>query len=509
MRNHDLGAAFVAFWLIAAPAAAAPRVHLAQGDLAGATTDGVDSFKGIPFAAPPVGDLRWRPPAPAKRWAGVRDASAFGPACTQRTNPARPISVSEDCLTLNVWTSAGRKAGAKAPVMVWIYGGGYITGASSISIYDGTHFARHGVVLVSLNYRLGRFGYFAHPALDGGAGPVGNYGTMDQIAALKWVRGNIAAFGGDPGNVTIFGESAGGSSITSLLIAPPARGLFHKAIAESSFGRGDGLSMQRAEQNGRRFAEAQGVTGDGPAAAAALRALPASAINAPYGSLEAERPGPMIDGQLQTQTPAQAFAKGEQAHVPLIIGGNSNEGSVRPDVSRDPEAALAGLGAARDKVVALYGGGDPRKVALAIATDTMVSEPDRNLARRMQAAGAPAFVYHFSYLPPSRRGIAVGADHGAELAYVFGNLPSAPIDFAGFTIPAATPQDRAISDAMIAYWSTFAKTGDPGAAGGPRWPPISKATLEFGIDGVQVRPDFHKDRLDWAESAVGTTTWPK
>ena len=501
MRTHDWCAALIAAMaLVAAPASAAPRVHLAQGDLAGVSAAGADSFKAIPFAAPPIGDLRWRPPASGPRWAGVRDASKYGPACMQRMREGRTLEISEDCLTLNVWTPAGRKPGARAPVMVWIYGGGFVTGANSISAYDGTRYAQHGVVLVAINYRLGRFGFFAHPALDGGAEPVANYGLMDQIAALRWVRDNIAAFGGDPANVTIFGESAGGMSVNALLASPAARGLFHKAIAESSFARGKNPTLPDAEQNGRRFAAAQGVTGDGADAAAALRKLAAEAINAPYGG--GERSGPMIDGRILTQSPIEAFAKGEQAHVPYIIGGNSNEAGGRPDTPKDPEAAMARFGPDRDKVVALYGGGDLRRIAAAAATDTMVGEPDRYMARRMQAAGAPAFVYHFSYVPPSMRAAACGAFHGAEVSYVFDNLPTEAVSAAGYSAPAAGPEDRAISTAMIAYWSAFAKTGDPGSAGGPRWPRISDGTLEFGIDGVQARPAFHKDRLDWAEQVA-------
>ena len=237
--------------LVAAPAAAqsaAPRITLSQGVLDGRTSEGVDSFKGVPFAAPPVGDLRWRPPAAAPAWTGVRDASAFGPACMQRSPYEPNLAVSEDCLTLNVWTPSDRPRGAKLPVMVWIYGGGFIIGASSQPGIDGTHLAQRGVVLVSLNYRLGRFGFFAHPALDAGPAPVANYGLMDQIAALKWVRDNIGAFGGDPGNVTVFGESAGGMSVNFLMASPAARGLFAKAISQSGFDRkGRSAAISRSD----------------------------------------------------------------------------------------------------------------------------------------------------------------------------------------------------------------------------------------------------------------------
>src|SRR5579872_3814028 len=201
-----------------ASAADGPVVKLAQGALQGVAAGDVETFKGVPFAAPPVGDQRWRPPGPAPAWTGVRPAADFGPICLQAaTFRFAQMPMSEDCLTLNVWRPAGAKPGAKLPVMVWIYGGAFIQGAGSLSYYDGTRFAEGGVVLVTFNYRLGRFGFFAHPALDGGPGPVGNYGLMDQIAALKWVRANIGAFGGDPAKVTIFGESAGAISVNYLM----------------------------------------------------------------------------------------------------------------------------------------------------------------------------------------------------------------------------------------------------------------------------------------------------
>ena len=234
--------------LIAAAAAfpAAAVVHTARGDLRGAVRGAVESFKGVPFAAPPVGDLRWRPPQPAPVWTGVKIASDFGPVCMQTARGffAQQGGMSEDCLTLNIWRPASAKPGQRLPVMVWIYGGAFIIGGSSTPFYDGTHFADRGVILVSFNYRLGRFGFFAHPALDGGPGPVANYGLMDQIAALKWVKANIAAFGGDPDNVTVFGESAGAISVNYLMGSPAARGLFAKAIAESGFGRSEPRALK-------------------------------------------------------------------------------------------------------------------------------------------------------------------------------------------------------------------------------------------------------------------------
>jgi para-nitrobenzyl esterase len=503
--------------LIAAPAGAdpAPVAHTAQGDLAGALADGVESFKGVPFAAPPVGELRWRPPGPAPTWSGVRQATAFGPACLQPTRG--DLKISEDCLTINVWRPAHRPSGARLPVMVWIYGGAFIYGSGSSPFYDGTHFAQHGVVLVDFNYRLGRAGFFSHPALDrDGPGPFGNYGLMDQIAALKWVRANIAAFGGDPRNVTMFGESAGGISVNYLLTSPAARGLFDKAISESGFGRlrappiAGAADGRDGEHVGLRFAAAHGVTGEDAAAAASLRALPSEALNAPYGELtDPDAPSPVVDGRILTETVAEAFAKGDEAAVPYLEGGTSYEASLIPDIVKTPETTLARLGPFRDKVVALYGGGDPAKLAAAITTDIMVTEPDRFLARRMTVAGEPVFVYHFSYVPAAQRETAFGAPHGGEISYVFGTLLDAPLTIGERTFPAALPEDRKIGEAMTAYWAAFAKTGDPGSAGGPVWPRYTQAggeVLEFGVDGVHVRPDFAKVRLDWAESVAAITS---
>jgi para-nitrobenzyl esterase len=499
-----LAAAIISATILAGPAMAAGVVHTAQGDVSGVTAGKVESFKGIPFAAPPVGDARWRPPGPAPSWKAVRTADAYGPICMQAARFGA-ASMSEDCLTLNVWRPAGAKPGAKLPVMVWIYGGGFIFGAASTPFYDGTHFAEDGVVLVSFNYRVGRFGFFAHPALDGGPGPVANYGLMDQIAALKWVKSNIAAFGGDPRNVTVFGESAGAISVNFLMGSPAAHGLFAKAIAESGFGRSRPKPLKTAEGVGQTFAEAHGIKGDDAAAAAALRALPADALNAPFSGLaDPTIAGPTLDGQILTQGIADAFAKGEEAHVPYLEGGNSYEASLFPRVADTPDPVIARAGDPA-KVVAVYGGKPAPEVARELMTDTMITEPDRNLAREMARQGLPAFVYHFSYVPAASRATSFGASHGSEITYVFGNLPATPISFAGFNIPAATPDDRKLSDAMHAYWVAFAKTGAPGAAGGPEWPRYSlagDALVEFGADGVNVRQGFEKDRLDLIETGV-------
>ncbi|HVY02725.1 MAG TPA: carboxylesterase family protein [Caulobacterales bacterium] len=469
------------------------KIKIAQGALQGVTDDGVTSFKGIPFAPPPVGPLRWAPPQDPPKWKGVRAATSFGPSCTQATVRADTTS-SEDCLYLNVW-SAAANAKAKLPVMVWIYGGAFVMGSSSYPTYDGARFAKQGVVLVSLNYRLGRFGFFAHPALtkEHPEGPLGNYGLMDQIAALKWVKDNIAKFGGDPNNVTIFGESAGGMSVNYLMVSPAARGLFEKAISESGFGR-QALAPIRggprgAEEAGAAWAKANGAP-EG-ATAAQLRALPADVVAARGGGLAgAVSSFPMIDGVILTEQVASAFAAGHQAPVPYLLGGNSYEASLfRPT----PEQVLPLLGAQKEAVVALFGGeANLAKTVADISTDRAITEPNRYLAREMKTVGKPAYVYYFSYLPEALRGTYLGLPHGGEIPYVFGNLR-----------PTATAQDRAISDAATKYWVAFAKTGDPGDAGGPRWPAYDEASdewMEFAADGPHVRARFRAAQLDWLEA---------
>jgi para-nitrobenzyl esterase len=501
-----VGAAIAAIWLCAGPALAAGVVHIRQGDLAGVTASDVETFKGIPFAAPPVGDLRWRPPGPAPSWSGVKTADAFGPICVQsRRGFFGQSPMSEDCLTLNIWRPAAAKAGARLPVMVWIYGGAFVQGSGSTPFYDGAHFAEQGVVLVTFNYRLGRFGFFAHPALDAGPGPIANYGLMDQIAALKWVRANIAAFGGDPRNVTMFGESAGAISVNYLMGSPAARGLFDKAISESGFGRSVPRPLKTAEGFGQSFAVTNGVKGDDAAAAAALRALPADALSAQVGGLgDPSIPGPILDGKIISQGIAQAFASGEEARVPYLEGGNSYEASLFPRTADFPGPVIARAGDP-DKVVALYGGQPAPEVARELLTDTMITEPDRELAREMAKQHVPVFVYHFSYVPAATRAASFGAAHGSEIPYVFATLPQQAFSYGGRDIPAATPDDEKVSAAMHAYWVAFAKNGDPDSAGGPAWPRYTLAgdeLLEFGADGVNVRKGFAKDRLDLIEASA-------
>ncbi|HEV2365616.1 MAG TPA: carboxylesterase family protein [Caulobacteraceae bacterium] len=489
--------AAVAGWAQAAPA----RVTIAQGALEGTVDNGVAVFKDIPYAASPVGPLRWRPPAPPPRWRGVREATTFGPACMQsKPSWAEALSVSEDCLTLNIWAPAGAR---RAPVMVWIHGGAFVWGTGASAFYDGSNFVRRGIVLVTINYRLGRFGFFAHPALTAEArgGPTADYGLMDQIAALKWVKANIAAFGGDPARVTIAGESAGAMSVNFLMAAPAARGLFVGAISESGFGRSPGSTLAEAERVGESFADSVGVKGDGPTAAAALRALPAEAlVKPPKGLLDPARPWPVVDGRLIPQQPFEAFARHAEAKVPYLVGGNSWEAALLPQLTADPAAAMKRLGPDEAAAASLYDAADhPRRAAADILTDAAVIEPDRYLAERVAADGHEAFVYYFAYLPAALRARLIGVPHGGEIGYVFGNLPDKPGVFAGDPFPAATPEDRKLSAAVTDYWAAFVKNGNPDSAGGPRWPSLTPATqtvMVFGDAGPEPTPHFEQPKLD-------------
>ncbi|HEX7947978.1 MAG TPA: carboxylesterase family protein [Phenylobacterium sp.] len=497
-----LGSGATAAW-------AGDTAKVAQGTLHGATAGTVTSFKGVPFAAAPVGDLRWKPPAPAANWTGVREATAFGPVCMQmgRASSGGTQNQSEDCLFLNVWTPANAKPGAKLPVMVWIHGGAFIQGAGSSPIYDGTHFAERGVILVSVNYRLGRLGFFAHPALsaEGAGGPLGSYGLMDNIAALKWVKANIGQFGGDASNVTIFGESAGGILVNFLMASPQANGLFAKAISESGFGRSNGMPIRgdaarTAEKQGLTYAASMGISSTGPDAMKALRALTAQQLSTPVSGLgDPAIPGPIVDGVLMKEGPAAAFAAGHEAKVPYIAGGNSFEASLFPQAAQNADATLSRAGALKAKVLEVYGG-DPVKAANDITTETTVIEPDRYLARLHTKNGQKAWNYYFSYLPVASRGTIHGLSHGGEIIYVFDNVPAQPLVIGTRTIPAATPEDRKISTAAIEHWVAFAKSGNPGAD----WPQFgaSEAALEFGVDGVHARTDFHKASLDVVEQIL-------
>jgi len=476
-------------------------IKISSGELKGSTADGVTAFKGIPFAAPPVGDLRWRAPRPAAKWDGVRQATAFSKACNE----------AEDCLYLNVWKPADAKPGAKLPVMVWIPGGGF-TGGSGAAV-DGSQFAKQGVILVSINYRLGYLGFFAHPALTKeNAGLLGNYGLMDNIEALHWVQANATAFGGDPKNVTISGESAGAILVALLMLAPQAKGQFAKAISESTFDRrwwrplhtDDGSAS--AEQVGYVFATRNGIKTVDVGTAKALRALPFSAFANPPGTAHPYQPSPMIDGKLVASNIYDGFKKGREAKVPYLFGGNSDEASLYRGVL-STQTEYANVKQNKDAMLAAF---DPDKTGNVdhtigrLITDWRINEPDRAVAR-IYSSSAPTFVYHFSYTPVAGRATAFGAPHGGEINYAFDTIRNPPNARAGAAPPDA--EGVAIAHAMNQYWVAFAKTGDPGSAGGPKWPRFDvkdEPVMEFGFGGKPVLQDhFHKQRLDWVEDNIG------
>jgi para-nitrobenzyl esterase len=447
-------------------------VTVEGGLITGQDADKVKVYRGIPFAAPPIGDNRWRAPQPVVSWRGIRPAAAFGPDCAQKPVPgdAAPLGVpsSEDCLYLNVWAPA---AARRAPVIVWLYGGGFVNGGSSPDVYSGTSFARDGVIMISFNYRLGRFGFFAHPALGAGSP---NFALMDQIAALKWVRRNIAAFGGDPDNVTIFGESAGGESVHLLLGSPAAKGLFARAIVESGFG-GDGVrnpilpvkTMADAIKAGSAFATANGISGADAGSAALLRALPADRL---VGDLNmttmVSSPGyvgPVVDGTLVPDTPWNSYLKGTNAAVPVIIGANGAEGMT---TGRTKQEIFAALGPAADIAKSLYdpqGTTDAGAIETAMMGDRLMLESTRTIAASLSRR-QPVWQYRFDYVASTMaQEWKFGAPHATEIPYVMDTVAARY----GAKLTAA---DARVARVVHGYWVNFAKRGDPNGAGLPLWP---------------------------------------
>jgi para-nitrobenzyl esterase len=493
----------LALWVLAATGSGAEtppqlRVKTEGGWVVGAQLGPSRAFKSIPYAAPPVGPLRWKPPQPAAPWTGDRDATADGPACLQtilaggRYNAggyAGPVS--EDCLTLDIFAPTD---GAKHPVMVWIFGGGNVAGADSIAPNDGRFFARDGLVLVAMNYRLGPLGFFAHPALTKEASPrapLANYGLMDQVAALKWVKRNIAAFGGDPDNVTIFGESAGGLDTLTLMVTPSARGLFHKATVQSGGGWGPAVTLDAAETTGALMATGLGLPQD--ASADQLRELPADKL---VGAGAAQV---VVDGRFLTETAAQGFARGDQAAVPLIIGSNTWEASLLPAFSYPTYAA-----ALKPEVKAAYPNeaADPSALAQAAFTDGVMGAPARWFAAQ-QSKKASAWLYEFSYVRVVRRGKIAGANHTSENPYVFDTQMIVPNYAAEIQDP-----DRAVAAFMHSCWVGFAKTGKPTCeAGGAPWPayaPASDQLLDFDTTPTIVS-HYRAAQLDAQQSALAPT----
>lgn len=483
----------------------APVVAIESGSLSGTAAHGVERFLGIPYAAAPVGALRWRPPRPVAAWGGVRRAAEFGNDCVQN-RPAwermvsdRPLS--EDCLYANVWRPTGR-AGSRLPVMVWIHGGGFVMGTASTPVVEGSALARRGVIVVSFNYRLGRFGFFAHPALSAEqrGGPLGNYGLMDQIAALRWVQRNIASFGGDPGNVTIFGESAGGTSVLQLMAIEQARGLFHRAIAQSSGGRDRWPRLDAtthrpsAESIGERFAAAAGFQA---ATARDLRSIPADDLRGQLDLVNMEwdtYPGPMFDGVLVKGPAAEAFRARRHARVPLLIGFTSNELGDLPPPLRDQmvDRFVGLLGAPRARLEALYG--SSAAFGRGFVSDFPFVEPSRHIANLAAACGTTTWLYVFDYVNEARRPLVDGAAHATDVPFVFSSLRH--------IWDGITAADDAQADLVMGYWTQFARTGDPNGDARPGWPAwaTDARALWFGRNGADERT-LDRPVLDAIEAA--------
>jgi para-nitrobenzyl esterase len=486
------------------PATNQDPIKVEQGQLSGASgaKPGVRVYLGIPYAAPPVGSLRWKAPQPAQQWQGVRQATAFGNSCMQVPYP--PTSVlftevspteSEDCLYLNIWTPA--KSGAEhLPVMVWIHGGGFAHGAGGSSGYDGTNLAAKGAVIVTINYRLGVFGFFALPELTAESAhhASGNYGLMDQIAALEWVKKNISAFGGDPNCVTIFGESAGSVAVNILQASPLAKGLFQRAIGESGADLGPIATLAQGERDGEKMAAAAGVTQQ---LLKTLRAMPAQDL------LKAIDPGDaseIVDGWVLPKDSHTIFAAGKQNDVPLIVGNNANEGTIFPPPDGKISAetfiknARENLGKAADDFLKIYPAGSDEEALRSYYSafrDQQFGWGMRAWARLQSQTGRQrAYRYYFDRVPPGPRAQRRGAFHGAEIAYVFETFI--------FRV-AYDDTDHNLGDAVSSYWVNFAKTGDPNGAGLPQWPaynPANDNVMEFG-DQVSVATHVNQAGLNF------------
>lgn len=455
-------------------------VSMPAGAVEGVREGGIRVFKAIPYAMAPVGQRRWRAPEPMPRWSGVRAARDYGPACVQPNRQVQSIywqelgPLSEDCLSLNIWAPDGAE---RAPVFVWIHGGALAAGSSREALYDGTEFARRGVIAVSINYRLGVFGFLAHPELSAESGEhvSGNYGLLDQIEALRWVQRNIAAFGGDPSNVTIAGESAGALSVMYLMAAPDARDLFHKAISQSGY-----MISQptlREIRHGVPSAEASGVhlasaveAGD----IAALRAMDAQMLaNAAPGAGWA--PALTVDGVVVPRQLVEVFERGEQARVPLLVGFNSGEirsmTGLAPPAPATPEAyeriIRERYGDLADPFLRLYPASTMQESIYATTRDALYGWTAERMARNQSSGGAPAYLYLWDHGYPAASEAGLHAFHASELPYVFGTLARTPPLWP--RIP-ATDSERGLSTAMLDYWTSFARTGQPVAAGAPVWP---------------------------------------
>ncbi len=521
MRNRiipPLLAIILLFANLALPVSAfsnGETVRVTGGVISGVTAAGVRSFKGIPFAAPPVGNLRWQAPQPVVGWQGVRKCEAFSAECPQPPYPTGslyyqpPQKQSEDCLYLNVWTTA--KVSDKRPVMVWIHGGALTRGSGSMPIYDGTAFAKKGVVLVTLNYRLGALGYLAHPELSAESPQhsSGNYGVLDQIAALQWVKKNIAAFGGDANRITIFGESAGSWSVNTLVASPLAKGLFHRAIGESggafspmSYLKEDRNKLSSAEKAGVAFAKAAGAN-----SLQEFRAVPAEKIiDVFHNDTEGKkfRSQATVDGWALPDEIRHLFTKGRQNDVPVIVGSNADEATaffapamIPKTMDAFRKVAATQYGEMAKEFEAVYSVKSEADIAAAYLgslRDTIFTWQMRTWARMTATGRSKAYLYYFTHVPPNPNSKYLGAYHGGEIAYVFKNLNRENA--------LLTETDSKLAETMMAYWINFATSGNPNGAGLPKWTAYEQQTepyLDFGAT-VQSRNHLLKEQLDFIEA---------
>jgi para-nitrobenzyl esterase len=481
-------------------------------------------FKGIPYALPPVGSRRWRPPASLPTWRYVREATQFGPACYQPVidsssiYASKEMPMSEDCLSLNIWAPA---MASGAPVLVWIHGGALLTGSGADPLYDGTALASSGLIVVSINYRLGILGYLAHPDLSAESPQriSGNYGLLDQIAALQWVKDNIAAFGGNPANVTIAGESAGALSVMYLMASPPARGLFAKAISQSAYMistpelREARFGSAAAETLGTALAEKLGAN-----SVADLRTLDAASITAGAAKVGNLWSG-TIDGRTLPRQLVDVFDQGEQAKVPLLVGFNSGETrSLRMLVAPLPANASAYETVIRDRYAELadaflkfYPATNLDESALAATRDAMYGWTAERLAAKQTALGENAFLYYFDHGYPAADALGLRGFHASELPYVFGTAEDTSAMWP--KVP-AEPAELKLSAAMIAFWASFARDGFPRAAGQPRWRPYSSdrsfmAFADSPIPGTHLLPGVYEfnEQIVCRRRANGGIAW--
>lgn len=477
-----------------------PKIALDSGAISGTLSDGVPAYLGIPFAAPPVGDLRWREPQPVKPWDGVLDCSKYALACPQAKSLFYDVgATNEDCLYLNVWSTA-KSPDAKLPVMVWIHGGSYTTGAGSQLMYEGKNLARQDVVVVTVNYRLGPLGFLCHPLLskESPHGVSGNYGLLDQIAALKWVKRNIQSFGGDPTRVTVFGESAGAASICSLMVSPLAEGLFQQAISQSgSFGDAYPVArentVEKAEKTGLELALTLGCDKAENVLAAMRQKTAGDIVNAAYKNYDANggtKFRPVNDGWVLPGNPWSLFTAGKQAKVPLLIGTNSDEGTIfilprlllKKMTRQDYEEFIRDLykdNAA--EVLARFPAAGTEEVPAAYSkmfTVMSFAAGALHAADTTAAINSPVYMYKFTRIPDTLLK-TFGSFHGLEIFYLFGNFTIRVI-----SIP-DTPADLALSQTIMSYWSNFARTGNPNGPGLPGWPAYSADKgqyIELGED---------------------------